>query len=85
MIPAASRSMQEPQLTALPDPAARHRALGHRERALRRRRHLIAHPRAVRSADGDLTHVDGDRDDLVVTLTGARPSRGGMMMPSASR
>jgi hypothetical protein len=40
-------------------------------------RHLVAQARDMRSADGDLTHVDGDHDDLVVTLPGVGPSRGG--------
>src|SRR6266567_9204515 len=38
------------------------------------------HPRAVRSADGDLAHVDGDqqwlRDELIVALPGVAPARG---------
>ena len=46
-----------------------------------RRRHLVAQPRDVRSADGDLANVDGDqqrlRDELVVALPGVAPSRGG--------
>src|SRR5260370_34606841 len=50
-------------------------------RILERRRHLVAESQHVVSADGDLTHFDGDqqrlRDELVVALPGVAPSGGG--------
>src|SRR5260370_35336516 len=50
-------------------------------RILERRRHLVAESQHVVSADGDLTHVDGDqqrlRDELVVALPGEAPSGAG--------